>query len=244
MIDIPCTPSTSLADWLTAIGTVGATIVALVLAVYGQGIKLWRYQPKLKLEANVRRPDADKVRRYRPTGGGGIAVLGDSFYFRLAVANEGRTPAFDVQVFLASVERLVGSKREKVTRFTPLNLVWSNTGELPAKDRLTRSVLLADCPPVLCDLVHVTDPDVRNLAGEDLEGVRPGDAVLVLDLQVPTSSKGHLLEPGDYIFGLTLAASNCRSIHYRLKVEFPGIWVADMDEMFDKGFRMRMTKVS
>jgi hypothetical protein len=56
------------------------------------------------------------------------------------------------QLLLSKVDRLNGGQTETVSRFTPMNLIWSNTEQLPAKDRVTRSVLLADTPPVYCDL--------------------------------------------------------------------------------------------
>jgi hypothetical protein len=118
-----------------------------------------------------------------------------------------------------------------------MNLIWTNTGEMEAKDRVTRHVLLADTPPVYCDLAHVDDPKFRKISGQDLEEVPANKAVLGLDVRVPTYSKGHLLEPGTYRFSLTLAASNCPSTHHILKVSFLGDWLPEK-EMFDTGFKM------
>jgi hypothetical protein len=227
-------------EWLTAIGTIGAVIVALLLALRGQWISLLLSHPALDLDAKVQRPDADKVRRYR-LNGSQVTDLGEYYYFRLAVTNKGKTAANDVQVFLSKVERLNGDQTEIVSRFTPMNLKWTNTEQLPAKDRATRSVLLADTPPVYCDLAHVGEPQRRALSGEDLDNVPAGKAVLGLDVEVPTYSKGHLLELGTYRFSLTLAASNCRSTHYAVKVSFLGEWLPEK-EMFETGFKMEKPK--
>jgi hypothetical protein len=227
-------------EWLTAIGTVGAVVVALLLALWGQWVGQLLFHPVLNLDARVQRPDADKVRRYRLDASGyPIADLGEYYYFRLAVTNKGRTAAENVQVFLSKVELVRDHGLETVSRFTPMNLIWANTEQMPPKDRVTRPLLLADTPPVYCDLAHVGQPHKRLLQGaEDLENVPAYKAVLGLDVQVPTYSKGHLLEPGTYHFSLTLAASNCRSTHYVVKVSFPGDWLPDVEEMFKTGFKM------
>ncbi len=45
-------------DWLTAIGTVAAVVVALFLALYGKHVERRQFHPVLRLRARVRRPDA------------------------------------------------------------------------------------------------------------------------------------------------------------------------------------------
>jgi hypothetical protein len=212
--------------------------VALVLALWGQQISQWFSHPELNLDAKVQQPDADKVRRQRLWSNGQAIDLGESYYFRLAVTNTGNTAANDVQVFLSKVERLYGEQSETVRRFTPMNLVWTNTDHLLPKDRVTRSMLLAGMPPVYCDLVHIGEPRSRAQANEDLPNVPPGKAVLGVDVEVPTYSKGHLLEPGNYRFSLALAASNRRPTHYVMEVSFSGEWLPDMEQMFRTGFKI------
>jgi hypothetical protein len=77
-------------------------------------------------------------------------------------------------------------------------------------------------PPVYCDMAHVSDPAVREMSGENLPNVPPGDAILGLDLEVKAYSMGHLLEPGTYRFNLILAASNSPPRRYDLEIVFPG----------------------
>jgi hypothetical protein len=165
--------------------------------------------------------------------------LGESWYFRLAVFNDGNETAEDVQVFLAKVERKHGQRLEKVLRFTPMNLRWTNTDdERTSRGRVTRPTLLADAPAVYCDLVHICDPATKEAQGEYLAGVAPRDGVLALDVQVATYSNGHLLEPGTYLFHLTVAASNGPSAHYALEVSYSGKWSPEEKEMFHE-FRMK-----
>jgi hypothetical protein len=227
------------AEWLTAFGTVGAVFLALFLALYGEQVKRWTFRPALRLRAHVRRPDADKVSRWAQFPDGRRVDLGESWYFRLAVFNDGNETAEEVQVFLARVERKHGHTLEKVLRFTPMNLRWTNTDdEKTSRDRVTKPTLLADTPAVYCDLVHICDPATKQAQGEDLAGVAPGDGVLALDVQVATYSNGHLLEPGTYLFHLAVAASNGPSAHYLLEVSYSGKWSPEEKVMFHE-FRMK-----
>jgi hypothetical protein len=225
--------STAAPRWLAAIGTVSATLLAVLLALYGDWIRRWRIRPILNLDARAQRPDADKARRWAKVGEVVIRDVGEAYFFRLAITNKGNAAALDVQVFLADVERKTGGRIERVDRFTPMNLKWTNT------DKTTRPVLLADMPPVYCDMVHVGDPKSRSISGEDLESVPPNDTVLCLDVEVPTYSRGHLLEPGTYLFHLVLAASNCSPRPFTIEVWSSGRWSETQEEMFDTGFKMR-----
>jgi len=227
------------AEWFTAFGTVLAVAVAIWLSLYGEQVKRWRWSPALRLRARVRRPDADKVSRIAELENGARLLLGESWYFRLAVFNDGNETAEEVQVFLARVDRKDGHKWEKVERFTPMNLRWTNTDdEGTSRDRVTRPTLLVETPPVFCDLVHILDPSTKQPQGEDLAGVAPRDGVLALDVQVATYSNGHLLEPGTYLFHLTVAASNGPSAHYKLELSYSGKWSAQEREMFNE-FKMK-----
>src|SRR5580693_1551142 len=107
------------AEWLTAIGTVGATVLALVLALWGEKLTRWFIRPELSLKTNVGRPDSEGVHRQVNGTPSGLA-----YFFRLAIRNKGNTAANDVQIFLNKIERLVGGKPEPVTAFTPMNLLW------------------------------------------------------------------------------------------------------------------------
>jgi len=211
-------------EWLTAIGTVGAVIVALVLALFGEKIGRLVVRPKLSLrKVRVGRPDSERTRRVTMTG----ANAGIAYFFRLAILNRGNTAAHDVQVFLESVERVVNGKPEEVTEFTPMNLVWSYRGSA------TLPTLLPDMPPTYCDLAHVDEPKPEV----DLKEKQA--ASLVLDVEFPPNTGGHVLDAGTYYFHLILAGANCRPRRYKLEVIFPGNWLADEKKMFDIGFKMR-----
>lgn len=216
-------------EWLTAIGTVGAVIVALILAVWGEEIKTLFVRPKLSLKAHVRRPDSERTRRQNKLTG---EDAGTAYFFRLAILNRGNTAAHDVQVFLASVRRAKEDSMEKVSEFTPMNLNWAYRGNA------TLPALLPRMPPVYCDLAHVDQPikyGVRELFTEQhLDGAK-----LELDVEFPPNTLGHVLEGGTYHFHLILAAANCAPRHFTLEVVFSGKWFVDEEKMLEVGFKMR-----
>ncbi len=211
------------AEWLTAIGTVGAVVVALVLALWGEKIGRLVVRPKLSLKTHVGRPDSDTARRQTSTG----TNAGTAYFFRLAIRNRGNTAAQDVQVFLDSVERIVNGKPEKVAECTPMNLLWANRGSA------TLPRLLPEMPPIYCDLVHVEEP-MPGWNSPEKQG-----ASLVLDVEFPSNTGGHVLGAGTYLFRIILAGANCRPRRYKLEVIFPGGWFAQEEKMFDVGLKMR-----
>lgn len=231
------TPIPITLEWIRSMATVAAVLTALAIALWGDWMKRFFFKPNLELKAFVRRPEAEKVGRQvsvrHPLDAGAIMFkqIGEAWFFRLAISNLSRTPARDVQVYLKQVQKLDGTN---VTRFTPMNLKWSYTGET------TRKVLLEDIP-VLCDFIHISDPAHKAETGEDLDDVAPDKGVISLDVEATTSAKSHLLAPGAYLFFLYVAAENCRARLFVVEVRYDGNWTVVEDQMLDHevGFRMK-----
>jgi hypothetical protein len=218
-------------EWLTAFGTIGACVIALILALFSKRIEHWMDHPNLSVDAVVRRPDADRATRWQQLVPAWRPV-GEAWFFRLRVKNNGDVPARDVQVFLDHVERSDASGNFSIVeRFTPMNLRWAHSG------KTTRDVLLPQIP-VFCDFIHISDPRQKELTGENLNGVAPEAGVMCLDVEVPTSSHGHLLEPGTYHFHLILGAKNIAPLPFAVQVMYSGTWSDDKDQMF-RSFGMR-----
>jgi hypothetical protein len=112
--------------WLAAIGTLKSCVLALGLALYGTKIQQLRIRPKLVLNARVQRPAADLARRWQRSPEVTFD-LGEVWFFRLEVTNRGSAPARDVQVALSKIERQDEGHTVPVDRFTPMNLMWTNT---------------------------------------------------------------------------------------------------------------------
>jgi hypothetical protein len=218
--------SSAAPQWFAGIGT----LVLAVVALFQQWLQRLLFHPHLLLKARLDSPDAELTKWFDNEKK--LIPDGEVYYFRLAVRNVGYAAAHDVQVYLARIERKEGDEFKKVKSFTPLNLKWTHLG------RPTRPVLLADMPPVYCDLGHVTNPKGRNHPElrEDLEGVPPDEAILALDLEVRPATKAHLLCPGTYRFILVLAAANCKPRYYALNLVLFGSWSLDSKTMFRTGF--------
>ena len=201
-------------EWLTAIGTVGAVIVALILAIWGEEIKATFVRPKLSAKAGVGRPYSEKARQTWLK----IANPPNAYYFRIAVQNRGNAAAYEVQVFLEQIDQVTSQGTKTVSDYVPMNLKWAyrNSATLPT--------LLPHMPPVFCNVVHVTEPR--------------SDA-LVLNVEFPSSGT-HLLETGTYHFHIMVAAANARPRRYKLEIVFYGKWFEEEEKMFDNGFKMRV----
>jgi hypothetical protein len=213
----------SAAEWFAGVGT----LVLAFVAVFQQWLQQLIVHPRLCLNARVERPDAEKSR-----WGKGET---DVYYFRLGVTNIGNKAAHDVQIYLASVERLREDNQYKpVANFRPMNLTWAYTSA-PTKD-----VILPGMPPVFCDMAHIVDPARKGPMGENIPGTAEDETVLALNLAVLPFSGGHLLGVGIYRFGLIMAASNSKPRPYTLEVKAKGKWFRDEDKMFSDGFGMSL----
>jgi hypothetical protein len=227
----------SILDYVTSLSTLGACLAALAIAIWGQSMGRWFYRPDLRLDAAVRRPDAEKVGRQvslRNVANPNALIpisAGDAWFFRLAISNLSNTPARDVQIYLKRIEKVDGPV---VTKFTPMHLKWANT------DATTRKVLLKDLP-IFCDFIHISDPKFRVEHGENLSDVPAGKAIICLDVEATNTAKGHLLGPGAYLFHLYVAAKNLPAQLFTVEVRYDGTWHQEQDQMFDQeiGFRMK-----
>jgi hypothetical protein len=215
------------AEWLAAIGTVAVALIA----IFQEWFKRRVFRPRLTLNARVGRPAAEKF--IWEMSGGRPNV--DVYFFRLEITNKGNAPARELQLYVASAERLKqDGTYQVVDRFSPMNLLWTHT------DNPTLPMLLPGMPPRFCDLGHIADPGRSEKTGERLPGVAAGDGVLALDLEVKANSLSYLLEPGTYRLALKLAASNHPPTDYTLEIKFPGRWFDEQDRMFSDGFGLRL----
>lgn len=203
-------------DWLTAFGTVGATLLALVLAGWNW-ISSLLFRPELRIDISKLPPYSEQTAW---TNGARVT------YYRLSVENKRKTIARDVHVFLESVYQF-GADGEMfpAPRFRPMFLKWSHVGEI------TMPALWTGMPR-FCDLLHITEPTRKESVGENVPGVSQFHSVMALDLEAQPNSLGHLLEPRKYLLKLKIAAENCPPQAESVSVMFDGLWYPD-PEMFN-----------
>jgi hypothetical protein len=197
-------------EWLTAIGTVGATLLALLLAGWGW-ISAFFFGPKLQVQVSENAPYWDPTK-----WGNGL----DVHYFRLSIENKRTAIARGVHVFVESVElRQENGGFVPAPRFRSMFLKWAHLGGI------TMPALWKGMPR-FCDLLHVTRPSGSGNFGERLPGlVAAHHGVLALDLEKPANSLGHLLEPGEYLLKLKVAAENYAPRIEFIELKYDGVWL-------------------
>jgi len=177
------------ATW-TAIGTVGATIVALGVAVIGafwNSIKSWLRKPRLV-------PLADRVFVHSEL----VSIDGEAFWqLRLPIKNKAwRRAATNVEVFLSDIKETTGSELFSQPTYLPIRLQWSHARGL------------------VCE--RIASGVYRLL---DLGKVRPGTepVSVTFDTEIPRVNQDLVLPDGCYILRIIVAADGVTK-RYRLRL--------------------------
>lgn len=212
-------------EWLSAIGTVAAAVIALAFGLQDK-IKSIVYRPKLDLDCSLNAPNVRKTHwGHDPDD----AV----WYFRGTVKNKGNLDARDVSVFVASVDEIENGKAYPVKRFSPLFLRWAYF-KTPVMDCIPPEI------PRFCDIFHITSPYCRQAVngGEDLPGVEQFHSVIALDVEAIPNDKSNLLRAGHYVLTLKIGGSNTNWRTKKIRVNFDGEWCPTEEE------QMRHLKIS
>jgi hypothetical protein len=183
--------------WLTAIGTIGAAVVALAL---GLGFKEWVFRPRLRIRFS---PGSISDQVVTGTVGGEPAG-----YIRLHVGNDGRASANRVRVSLLQVERWDDERgwEHAKPEIDGADLVWSNRSEEPL-----------DIPPRSerpLDLFAI----VRDW---DAQGDMP--MALQIGSKVP-ANRADQLSPGAWRVKLEASADNASPQTCYVAFRFDGAW--------------------
>jgi hypothetical protein len=210
-------------DWV-AVGA-GATLftglVALFIAVFGTSLQTLLFKPKLRVSIEMRPPDCTKIRavygtRVTETGTEPTSFV-DSYYYRLQITNTGNREAQDVEVRLLRLQVTVGAESKEDRDFFPLNLKWSNTGQVTApriQPKLSKH----------CDLCQIlgNDPGFIEFVTEVTPNpLRPG----IWATKKPA---------GVYRLVIAVAANNASVVEKTLRISFVG-WRDDEAEMLSEG---------
>jgi hypothetical protein len=210
-------PST-IAQWVSGIGTTLAVIVALFKDPI---IARWR-RPKLVATCTKEIPWTVKTPLIAqgsiPTIGN-VTWTGDGYYVRVKVENDGRSRAEKVQV---SAERLTRRGADNqfvdVPTILPLNLKWANVGV---------AILDGISPKMssFCDVIALCDP--ANPLQRRPAGTLPTVTVAQLQLEVDPFTDSHILVPGTYRLTLRIAAANVEPIERIIEFSHTGTWLPD-----------------
>lgn len=209
----PAAPAgTSAADWLTAVGTVGATILALF------GIdRTWLNRPRLNMETDLGpAPNADqdenftRYDNYGETPAGDTVSLGESVpsvWVRARVtARRGRADAAEVVVLGASIEE---DGQTRPIHVDGRSLCWS--GYTPARTQLDLSPGL----PRRIDIATV------------VKGRQSQPTPLVLLTDFRSNNRSNIVARGRLTLSLAAVASNGPPTYYEFVLDYDGLWPND-----------------
>jgi hypothetical protein len=232
-------------DWLSAIGTLLAVAAALFIAIFQDWLRSIFSRPRLEVSISLNPPYCQKIVKYftSPPLASGNQLYGkqyqaDCYYFRLLIKNNGNVRAEHVEVYAAELTKQVANRSfQLVETFTPMNLVWSNLG---------KAYLPAISPKMekLCDLGHIIEPDKRTMVFEDhnpnLE-VPPNETTFSFEVEVISSTLGHVIEPGRYRLKLIIGAANSKPIQKTVEVNLTGKWYDDERRMLAEGISIAIS---
>ncbi|SRR6266403_1883059 len=203
---------------LRAMGPFFPGLIALLIALFLDDYRRWRYKPKLEVSANDSPPCC--VRKTHMPVGTGWAER-PHYALGVRVTNFGNAEARDVEVYATSLEIKNGrGKFEPVSGFAGTNLVWSLSQQhtlgllnprMPKFFNLARVFCKDEVPKPL--ISHIGPPTMDYL----------GDRT-IFDFAPQVGSWGQIFAPGIYRLTIMLGAANVKPIKKILQIKVTGNW--------------------
>lgn len=223
-------PTPNLAEWLTAIGTVGATSIALILASREQ-IRAWFLGPRVHVALRPQPPDCqviEAVEQFEGMGGFGGTTY-NVFYSRLLIDNHGRSRAKAVGVRMTGLWRREQGAWVEDRDFLPMNLNWAHLAPRSEPD-------IDPHLPRHCDLCHFTEP-YGDGAG----------TLMTLDTELQPNAVGEnrwpaIKPPGEYQAEIAVTGANVRSSFWTLVIEFSGKWADSAEQIAREGLTVTVSR--
>lgn len=210
----------SLAQWVSGVGTVLAVIVALSREWWVK----WFHKPSLTATCHRESPWTTKVRFFVNNSSGPWA--GESYFIRAQVENTGNVSAENVQVYVSKLAKFgPGGKAEEIQTFLPMNLRWAHSPQGSRGAFLDR---LSPGMAAFCDVVAICDP-AANRHWPLPTSTPPSTTLAVLQLEAETRDR--VLGPGRYQLTLRIAAANVRPIERAFEFSHTGVWDPNDDLM-------------
>jgi hypothetical protein len=218
-------PNISISDWVLISTTLFLGTVAPLLA---SRIKNWWMRPILSIEYLHAPPGTHKTRLDVPLSPSQIEAR-DTYYFRFAVTNAGRTQAHRCEVVLEELwHPNTKGGLVRLPTFGSIGLIWgSGYGEF---------VEINPSRKFFCDFLTI--PDDRAL---EMIGMRGGYVSLGHD-ESPTSglvlctkaafySQPNRLPPGAYRLKVAVFSENADPVRASFEVAWSGSWQAQPERM-------------
>lgn len=224
---------------LTSIGTLGAVVTALAIAIFGETMASWFFKPKLTVEYKSVPPFCHKTLWNIPG-----QTPAECYYLRIKIANTGKRKARSVEVLAARLLKTNNNGDYEVYgRFLPMHLLWSHSG------RIAESI----APGMFkyCDLAHIIDPARRNNCvgehftisfAEIFERDLASETILSLDTEVKPTTSSHLLVAGRYRIEALVGSENAKTVRAGIDITLIGSWYTAEAEMLAKGIKVEVAE--
>jgi hypothetical protein len=213
--------ASTLAQWVGALGT----ILAVIVALSKDRILEWLHKPEFEVTCANKIPWTVKVwttvwpwkRAPEPRR----PWMGDCYFVRVKIVNTGKRRARKVQVSASNLaKRGADSKTfEDMPTLLPLNMKWANS---PPDEAVAILDGISSGMSAFCDIVSVCDPGNFNQSRP-----APNETVAQLQTEVSISDLG----PGTYQLTLRIAAANVAPVERIVEFAHSGVWTPDDNVM-------------
>ncbi len=222
--------------WLVA-ATFSAAIVALIIAVWGNWLRLLVFHPKLEIACNLEPPNCEKTKltQVEKRNNNLVVVEADCYYFRILVKNNGCAKAESVEIFATELyKKRADDAFHKIDSFIPMNLTWTHSKKEKYYPTISKKMFRH------CDLGYVIKPSERGkFKNEDNPKFNKNKTVFGFELEVKPNSLQHLIEPGIYRLKILIASSNTKPKPRTIELNLTGDWDDDEEKMFSKGIGIK-----
>ncbi|AOS83346.1 hypothetical protein BIU88_03815 [Chlorobaculum limnaeum] len=202
-------------DLLSAIGTIGAVIVA----IFKDSFVKWYKRPKLNVSIDDNKDDSPCYRNVPQFYAGRRDSICNSFFLRIRVRNKGLSVAENVQVFAKQINTYScdGSK-EKSVDYLAMDMVWANSGDdffpriYPDSERY-------------CDIALILDPDIRGFDRryyyhQQWSGkYEEKEPALCIQVRYPLGSGDHIKGPGRYGLHVVVSGKDVEPINKEIIID-------------------------
>ena len=216
----------TITDWLTSIGTVGAVIVAVVLALWGGQIRQFGSRARFKVLFERKPPDCQLVTNLEPINHF-TSIATPAALVRFRVDKNGITAASNVEVRMLQLWRAGADGILKLDPdFLPVNLVWTNS-------QSTTTRVIHPGLPRHCDFLSV------------LQSGDPTDLTFFFNTDVERQDVREGINPyingkGRYRVEIGISADDMPPLRKTFEISFSGSWSDDPDQMFNNDLVVKL----
>lgn len=220
------TNKSDLASWIAAIATFFASIVAILIALFGDWAKTIFFKPILKVGIKMSPPDCHKIESTVTDQNGNVISSQDTYYYRLRIRNDGNLQAQDVEVKLLTLwKKHPNGRYYEDHNFLPLNLVWSHSlGKIITTPKIQPKIFKH------CDLCHTINTPSGLLIQFDTD---------IIPNRVTQNRYPTIIDSGKYRLKIVIVANNSKPLYKTLQIDFTGHWYNDEEEMFRNGLSIK-----